>query len=348
MSHSTNIDWWQEGAAPLNAEALEAARTRQQQLTKPRGSLGQLERLAECFAAWQGKSCPSIEDVAVRVFAADHGVAAQGVSAYPQAVTAQMVANFCQGGAAISVLARHCEADFKVVNLGCVAPVSADPRLIDSPLGPGTADFTVEAAMTDHQLRSALDAGRDAVGQCDLWIGGEMGIGNTTSASAIQAALLSQSPEQVVGPGTGVDAPTLRHKQTVVAQSLERHADHLSDPMQTLRCLGGFEIAALTGAYIRCAQRGVPALVDGYITTVAALLAVRLLPATKDWLLFAHASGEPGHQALLAALDARPLLALDMRLGEGSGAALAVPLIRSALAMHREMATFESAGVSDG
>lgn len=342
---STN-NWLQEPVALVSESARQAARERQQNLTKPPGSLGHLEWLAERFAGWQNLEKPTVERVQVCVFAADHGVAAQGVSAYPQAVTAQMIANFCAGGAAVSVLAQTCDAELQVVNLGCVAEASAHPRLCDRTQGPGTADFTEGPAMTEAQLSGALAAGREAVRGTDLFIGGEMGIGNTTAASALQAALLDVPASEVVGPGTGVDAVTLARKCEIIKRGLKRHAAAQPDPLELLRRLGGFEIAALTGAYIAAAQRGIPSLVDGYISTVAALLAVRLNPGVRDWLLFAHESAEPGHRRMLKALNARPLVSLDLRLGEGSGAALVVPLVRNALALHARMATFAEAGVS--
>ncbi|WP_347330332.1 nicotinate-nucleotide--dimethylbenzimidazole phosphoribosyltransferase [Marinimicrobium locisalis] len=343
---STQSRWLHESVAPLSEAARQGARERQKNLTKPPGSLGHLEWLAERFAGWQNLDKPAVDRVQVCVFAADHGVAAQGVSAYPQAVTAQMIANFCAGGAAVSVLAQTCGAELQVINLGCVAEAPAHAQLRDRIQGPGTADFTQGPAMTEAQLHGALAAGREAVSRTDLFIGGEMGIGNTTAASALQAALLDVPAAAVVGPGTGVDSSTLARKSELIARALKLHAAAQPDPLELLRCLGGFEIAGLTGAYIAAAQQGVPSLVDGYISTVAALLAVRLNPGVRDWLLFAHESAEPGHRRMLAALNARPLVSLDLRLGEGSGAALVVPLVRNALALHSRMATFEEAGVS--
>lgn len=344
----STTNWLQDAVAPVSESARRTARERQQTLTKPPGSLGHLEWLAERFAGWQDVEKPAVERVKVCVFAADHGVAARGVSAYPQAVTAQMIANFCAGGAAVSVLAQTCGAELQVVNLGCVAEPPAHERLRNRTQGPGTADFTEGPAMTEAQLLGALAAGREAVSRTDLFIGGEMGIGNTTAASALQAALLAVPAAEVVGPGTGVDAATLARKSDIIEQGLRLHAAARPAPLELLRCLGGFEIAALTGAYIAAAQRGIPSLVDGYISTVAALLAVRLNPDVRDWLLFAHESAEPGHRRMLHALDARPLVSLDLRLGEGSGSALVVPLIRNALALHARMATFAEAGVSNG
>lgn len=326
---------------PPDAKARAEAEARQAVLTKPAGSLGRLETVACDFAAWQGTALPTLDAVTIRIFAADHGVAATGVSAYPQAVTQQMVFNFEAGGAAISVLADEIGADFGVVNLGTVEPTGDMTHW----LAAGTADFTREPAMTHDQLAGALTSGAtQASGQ--LFIGGEMGIGNTTSASAIIAALVELDPAAAVGPGTGVDGEALRHKISVVSAGLERHPAR--EPLDVLRCLGGFEIAALTGAYIAAAQRGIPSLVDGFICTAAALVACRINPTVRPWLMFGHRSAEPGHAAVLADLAAEPLLDLGLRLGEGSGAALAVSLLRSALALHSGMATFEQAAVDAG
>jgi len=349
MPDSKPDQWWRATIAPPSEPARQSARNRQGQLTKPPGSLGRLETIAEDFAAWQGRHIPRLESVRLCVFAADHGIAAQGVSAFPQAVTAQMVNNFCRGGAAVSVLGERFNADFRVVNLGCVATPEAHDKLWDRSLASGTADFSQGPAMTVEQLHAALEAGREQVagGDLELFIGGEMGIGNTTSASALEAALLGLKAERVVGPGTGIDAATLERKRQLIDAALARHRDAIREPLKALQMLGGFEIAALVGAYIASAQRGIPSLVDGFISTAAALAACRLRPELRAWLLFAHQSFEPGHRLMLKYLDARPLLALDLRLGEGSGAALAVPVIQSALALHRQMATFSEAGVSN-
>lgn len=349
MIYPHELSWLANPAAALNESARAAARQRQGQLTKPPGSLGKLETLAEQFAAWQGRELPSIDHIGIRIFAGDHGIAARGVSAFPQAVTGQMILNFCAGGAAISVLGKLLGADFGVINLGCVAPVPDHPLLQQHALGPGTADFTERAAMTPDQLMAALNIGRQAVAEpsWSLFVGGEMGIGNTTAATALAAALLDISPAYLVGPGTGVSGDALAQKQTRIEEALDLHAHPGLDPLTLLRCLGGFEIAALVGAYIACAQKATPAIVDGFISSIAALMACHLLPGARDWLLFGHKSTEPGHKLVLEALNAEPLLELNMRLGEGSGAALTVSLVQQALALHRGMATFAEAGVSD-
>lgn len=344
--------WLTQPAAPLDSAAQQRARARQAQLTKPPGSLGQLEALAEWLAIRQSSGHPSAERVAITIFAADHGLASEGTSAFPQAVTGEMVKNFAHGGAAISVLARELQAQLEVVNLGTLNDSDPLPGVIKLHLGPGTANTRHQPAMTAEQLQRSLDAGRDAVTRAienhsQLFIGGDMGIGNTASATACACALLNQPAHVLTGPGTGLDAAGVARKAALIQQALDKHHDALSEPLAILRHLGGFEIAALVGSYISCAQRGLPVLVDGFITSSAALLAARMQPAVRDWLLFCHRSAEPGHAHILDALDAAPLLDLGLRLGEGSGAATAVPLLRLACALHNEMATFADAGVSE-
>lgn len=349
---SMNLNWLMQAPQALNETARTAAQARQGQLTKPPGALGRLEALAIQLAAMQGCEKPQMGQVQIRVFAGDHGVAEEGVSLFPQAVTAEMVKNFARGGAAISVLAKQLGATLEVVNLGTAFDTGELPGVLQCNLGKGTANFTQTAAMTESQLAAALQVGGDSAASAaksgaTLFIGGEMGIANTTSAAALACALLNLQPQQLAGPGTGLDQAGVQHKAAVVARALALHAAHLGDPLDVLRRLGGFEIAALTGAFIGCAQRGIPVLVDGYITTAAALLAVRIQPGVADWLVYAHRSAEPGHILMLDALQAEPLLNLGMRLGEGSGAAVAVPIIRLACALHNDMATFAEAGVSE-
>ncbi|TCK04714.1 nicotinate-nucleotide--dimethylbenzimidazole phosphoribosyltransferase [Marinobacterium mangrovicola] len=346
------IGWLEQPLATLDQASREQAQERQQQLTKPPGSLGELENIAVRLAAMQGRDKPTLDRVAIAVFAADHGVAAEGVSAFPQAVTAQMIANFSTGGAAISVLAKALGAELRVYNLGTVEPLPAlagvEPRII----APQSGNLAQEAAMTEEQLEAALLVGREAVdtlageGRADLFIGGEMGIGNTTPAAALSAVLLGCSAAETVGPGTGLNNAGVLHKVKVVEQALALHQPHSNDSLELLRRLGGFELAALTGAYLHCAKLGVPALVDGYICSVAALLACRIQPGCEDWLFFAHRSAEPGYRLLAEALPSKPLLDLGFRLGEGSGAAVAVPLLRMACTLHNGMATFAEAAVS--
>jgi len=344
--------WWNAPCRTADDSVRRAAEARQNQLTKPRGALGRLETLAIELAALQGRERPAVERVWVSVFAGDHGVVEEGVSAYPQAVTGEMLRNFVRGGAAISVLAKALGAPLEVIDLGLACPIEPLPGVLQVGLGRGTANMTREPAMTAEQCAGALAAGRDSVARAQadgarLFIGGEMGIGNTTSASALAAALLDAAPADLCGPGTGLDAAGLRRKRAVLDAALALHGPLASPPVEALRRLGGFEIAALTGAYLACAQQGVPALVDGFICSVAALCAVRLNPTCRPWLIFAHRSAEPGHVAVLRALEAEPLLDLGLRLGEGSGAALAVTVLQQACLLHDGMATFAEAAVSD-
>ena len=349
---STNLDWLKQPAKKLDEAARSLAEARQQQLTKPPGALGQLETVAIQLAAMQGREKPQLDQVFISVFAGDHGVAEENVSAFPQLVTAEMVKNFARGGAAICVLAKQLNAKLEVVNLGTAFETGNLPGVLQYNIGKGTSNFAKQPAMTEAQLADAMQAGRDSAEHAaklgaQLYLGGDMGIANTTSAAVIACALLKHSPQQLAGPGTGLDASGVQHKAEVIARALELHAAHLNDPLEILRRLGGFEIAALTAAYISCAQRGITVLVDGYITTAAALLAVRIQPAVSDWLLYAHRSAEPGHILMLNALKAETMLELGMRLGEGSGAGVAVPVLRMACALHNDMATFAEAGVSE-
>ncbi|MBK8181433.1 MAG: nicotinate-nucleotide--dimethylbenzimidazole phosphoribosyltransferase [Candidatus Competibacteraceae bacterium] len=328
---------------------LAAARERQAQLTKPPGSLGRLEEIGIALAAMQGSQQPRVDHIWISVFAGDHGVTAEGISAFPQVVTAEMVRNFARGGAAISVLAEEWKARLEVVNVGTVQALEDLPGVVEARVGPGTVNFVNGPAMTIEQLEEALMAGHDAAGRAaingaHLFIGGEMGIGNTTSASAVACSLLAWPASQLAGPGTGLDAAGITRKAHVIERGLTLHRS--DQPLVALQRLGGFEIAALAGAYLRCGQLGIPALVDGFIATTAALVAVRLRPELAAWLFYGHCSAEPGHRHLLKTLDVKPLLELGMRLGEGSGAAAAMPLLRAAAVLHARMATFAEAGVS--
>ena len=347
-----NTPWWLLPCKSVDLDVQQAAAERQQQLTKPAGSLGQLEAVAIQLAGLQGQLKPRVDHLWIAIFAGDHGVVAEGVSAYPQAVTGQMLHNFVNGGAAISVLARQLGAQLDVVDLGTVSPMLNLAGVRHVQLGAGTANFANGPAMTDAQGLKALQAGRDSVlraGEqgCQLFIGGEMGIGNTASASAVASALLQCPASLLTGPGTGLDAAGVSHKARVIERALAFHAGLLDDPLQALFRLGGFEIAALAGAYVACAQAGVVALVDGFICTVAAMVAVRLNPECRQWLIFSHRGAEQGHRHVLESLEAEPLLDLGLRLGEGSGAALAVPLLRLACDLHAQMATFAEAAVAD-
>lgn len=345
MSHH----WFDDPIPGPDTAVLAAAHGRQAQLTKPPGSLGRLEQIGATLAAMQNTQQPQLDRVWITVFAADHGVTAEGISAFPQVVTAEMVRNFARGGAAISVLAQEWNARLEVVNVGTVQPLEDLPGVLDTRIAAGTANFVYEPAMSIEQLYEALEVGRAAaerasIGGARLFIGGEMGIGNTTSATAIACSLLGLPAAELAGSGTGLDTAGITHKALTIERALARH--HSDRPLTALRQLGGFEIAALTGAYLRCAQVGLPVLVDGFITTAAALVAVRHQPQLAAWLFYAHRSAEQGHRRLLDALEAQPLLDLEMRLGEGSGAAVAMPILRAAAALHARMATFTEAGVS--
>jgi nicotinate-nucleotide--dimethylbenzimidazole phosphoribosyltransferase len=347
-----SLQWWQQACQPLDLVARNKAQARQLELTKPAGSLGQLERLAIELAAMQGSQHPCIERLWISIFAGDHGVVAEGVSAFPQAVTGQMLRNFVSGGAAISVLARQLGATLEVIDLGTALPLEPLPGVRHLHIGAGTANFAKGPAMITAQLLLALEAGQSSVQRaCEagsqLFIGGEMGIGNTTAATAMACMLLECPARELVGPGTGLDRAGVTHKAEVIERTLALHGPAISTPIELLQRLGGFEIAALSGAYLACAQQGITALVDGYICSVAALLAVQLNPACRDWLLFAHTGAEPGHQRVLKALQAEPLLDLGLRLGEASGAALAVPLLQLACSLHNDMATFAEAAVAE-
>jgi nicotinate-nucleotide--dimethylbenzimidazole phosphoribosyltransferase len=341
---------------PLDAGAMAATRARLDRLTKPPGSLGRLESLAIQLAGIRGELAPAVDRPAVVIFAGDHGVAARGVSAYRREVTAQMVANFAAGGAAIDVLAGLAGCRLLVVDIGVAGPPSTavvdGPRLIAARVADGSADFTAGLAMTTQETLDAIEVGRSVVDDMtddgvDLVAVGEMGIGNTTAASALVAALTSRPVEEVTGRGTGVDDAGWRRKVETIQAGLALHRPDPRDPIGSLAALGGLEIAGLVGAIVEAAARRIPVVLDGFITGAAALVAAALAPELPARLIAAHRSVEPGHRIVLDRLGLEPLLELGLRLGEASGAALAVPLVRAAAAIPRQMATFESAGVSD-
>jgi nicotinate-nucleotide--dimethylbenzimidazole phosphoribosyltransferase len=312
--------------------AATAAAQREGQLTKPPGSLGRLEEISAWVATWQGRHPPRVAHPRVAVFAGNHGVAARGVSAYPAAVTAQMVQNFIHGGAAINQLTRAADADLRVYELN-----------LDEP----TADFTEGPAMSEEGCANAMAYGMMAVEPgVDLICLGEMGIANTTSAAALCHALHGGTAADWTGPGTGVAGAALQRKTEVVAAGVARHRAATSDGLETLRCLGGFELAAIAGAVIAARMAHVPVLLDGFTCTAAAAVLKAGNPQALDHCLVAHVSAEPGHRRLVERLGMRPLLDLGMRLGEASGAALAIGIVKAALACHAGMATFAEAGVS--
>lgn len=317
--------------------------------TMPTGALGRLQALAIDLAARQRTLSPRVERTRVIVYAADHGVSLDGVSAYPRAVTAQMLRNFSEGGAAVCVLARTLGVELEVVDVGVDRDPEPLPGVVQASVMRGSHNLRVQAAMSPAQCAAALAVGQAALRRADgvdaLGLG-EMGIGNTTAASALLAALTGARPADCVGPGTGLTGAALAHKQAVVEQALARLTPG-SDALAMLAELGGLEIAALVGCILEAAKTGIAVVIDGFIVTVAALVATRIDPACAEALIYAHRSAEPAHQLALEALGAEPLLDLGMRLGEGTGAVLAMPLLRAAAAILREMATFESAAVAD-
>jgi nicotinate-nucleotide--dimethylbenzimidazole phosphoribosyltransferase len=337
MSPYLNLDSLRQAARALpegSSAAAAAVRARQATLTKPAGSLGRLEALAEWLARWQGRPMPRLDRVEIIVFAGNHGVTRRGVSPFPADVTAQMVANFTAGGAAINQLAAVAGATLRVL-----------PLSLDNP----TADLAVAPAMDEASFLAAVSLGHAAVApELDLLCLGEMGIGNTTAAAAIAAALFGGDGRRWAGRGTGLDELGMARKRAVIDAALVRHAAHLDDPLSVAACLGGRELAAILGAVLAARQHGIPVLLDGFVCTAAAAPLARLSPGALDHTMIAHVSAEAGHRALAASLGMTPLLDLDMRLGEASGAAVAVPLLRAAAACHTGMATFAEAGVSAG
>jgi nicotinate-nucleotide--dimethylbenzimidazole phosphoribosyltransferase len=321
--------------------------------TKPLGSLGRLETLGLQIALILGTTTPHIEQAQIRVFAADHGLAQHGTSAFPSSVTAQMVLNFLQGGAAINVLARQHNIELKVVDAGVAtdfarAHFASNPQLLDYKVRHGSRDALTEAAMTDQECVLALNNGMTVAQQLtgNLLIVGEMGIGNTSAASLLLARLGNLAIAACIGRGTGLDDASLQQKQQILAQVLQRHSTAIT-PFAALAALGGLEIATMVGALIQAASERRILLIDGFIASIALLVAERLAPGVLQYAIFAHHSVEPGHAHLLRLLNAEPLLTMQMRLGEGSGAALAYPLLQSACAIINEMASFSDAGISE-
>lgn len=349
LSHA----WMTEPCPSLSDVHAVHAFERQRCLTKPEGALGALEGIAVTLAALQGTDRPQALCVPVVVFAGDHGVTAQRISAYPSAVTVEMLRNATSGGAAISVLARHLGVPLTIVDTGTFAQTPIAGVVTDKTRY-GTRDFTVTQAMSDDDLTAALNAGRNAVERAapkgaDLLLLGEMGIGNTTAAAAVACAVLKCHPRDIAGSGTGLDLAGIERKAQAIARGLALHGLDGSDSSvaKALASVGGFEIAALAGAIVSAARRRIPVIIDGFIVSVAALAAVKFNPSCRPWLIFSHRSSERGHSLVLESLKAQPLLDLGLRLGEGSGAALALAVIRIACALHNEMATFREAGVSE-
>ncbi|WP_151761454.1 nicotinate-nucleotide--dimethylbenzimidazole phosphoribosyltransferase [Acinetobacter seifertii] len=346
------MNWWLESVKQPNLDAKQQAEQHQLQLTKPTGALGDLEQIAITLASLQSNAHPHVNHPWITIFAGDHGVVEENISAYPQAVTRQMLQNFKTGGAAISVLAKYHEAHLQVIDCGTVGEAYEYAGVERHCIRAGTANFAKQAAMNADECRAALELGKKSVDtakadDADIYIAGEMGIGNTCSASALACLLLNDTAEQLTGVGTGIGADQLRHKIEVIEKAIELHHKHVvGDVFKTLCAVGGLEIAAITGAYIRCAQVGLPIIVDGFISSVAALCAVRMNPKVRDWMLFGHQSAEYGHQRILQELNADPILKMNLRLGEGSGAGAALALVKMACVLHNQMATFAQAAVS--
>jgi nicotinate-nucleotide--dimethylbenzimidazole phosphoribosyltransferase len=316
-----------------DSQAVATVRAHDATLTKPLGSLGRLEEIAEWLAAWQGRAPPAVERPLVAVFAGNHGVAAHGVSAFPAAVTRQMVENFAAGGAAINQICRVYDLGLKVFDLALDLP---------------TGDFTVEAALDEKTCAGTMAYGMEAIADgIDLLAIGEMGIANTTVAAAIYCGLFGGEPGDWVGPGTGVDDRGLARKREAVAAAMTCHAGALSDPLEVLRRLGGREIAAMAGAILAARLNRIPVIVDGYVASAAAAVLFAMDDGALDHCLFGHVSAEPAHAHALDRMGKKPLLDLGMRLGEGTGAALAAGIVKAAAALHAGMATFASAGVSE-
>ncbi len=336
---------------PLDETAMQGARLRQDDLTKPRGSLGQLEDLSVKIAGITGKVRPTITKKVVTTMAGDHGVVTEGVSAYPSEVTPQMVMNFVLGGAAINVLAKHVGARVTIVDMG-VASEIGHPDIVDRKIALGTGNIAQGSAMSLGQAIQAIEAGAQIVNAelekgLDILATGDMGIGNTTPSAAIAAAITGRSPSEIVGRGTGVDDSGLQRKIAAVENALKTNQPDPNNGLDVLAKVGGFEIGGLAGAILAAAAHRVPVVIDGFISTAAAMIAVSLAPQTAEYLISAHRSQEQGHQIMLEWLDLEPLLDLGMRLGEGTGAVLAISLVEAACKILDEMATFSEAGVSD-
>ena len=336
----------------LNGIAMEAARSRQQELTKPPGALGMLEELSARLAGMTGQMRPTLTPRTVIVCAGDHGVTAEGVSAYPSEVTGQMVRNFLAGGAAINVLARQFGAKVVVLDVGVASELPTHPQLYSMKIRPGTRNMTTETAMTRREAVMAVEAGITVANSeiaegARLLLTGDMGIGNTTSTAAITAVLTNTSVSQVVGMGTGVGLPGWRRKCEAIERAISLHLPDPNDPIDVLSKVGGFEIGAIAGVILAAAAARVPVIVDGAISTAGAALAVKLCPASKAFMIMGHRSTEPGHTVLLSSLELNPLLDLQLHLGEGTGATLALPILDAAVATLNEMATFSEANVTE-
>jgi nicotinate-nucleotide--dimethylbenzimidazole phosphoribosyltransferase len=337
---------------PLDTKAMDAARARQAQLTKPEGSLGRLEELSIQIAGIQGKVLPVINHKAVITMAGDHGVVAEGVGNWPQEVTAQMVENFLAGGAGINVMAKQVGARNIIVDIGVAVKIKANPKLVSRNVGHGTGNIAAGPAMTAEQAVKAIETGIEIVNEeidkgLDIVGTGDMGIGNTTASSAICAVLTGRKPAQVTGRGTGISDEQLKHKTAIVEKALSVNKPDASQPLEVLAKVGGYEIGGLAGVMLGAAAHGIPVVIDGFISGAAALVAVALAPQLKDYLIASHVSAESGHRVMLEHMGLKPLLDLGLRLGEGTGAALGIFLCDTAVKVLSGMSTFAEAGVSE-
>jgi nicotinate-nucleotide--dimethylbenzimidazole phosphoribosyltransferase len=338
---------------PLDESAMQAARTRQDILTKPQGSLGRLEDLSIQIAGITGKSMPVIKDKVIITMAGDHGVVSEGVSAFPQEVTPQMVLNFLTGGAAINVLARQIGARVVVVDMGVANDIATtDEKLIRRRIAPGTMNLAQGPAMTRAQAEKSIQSGIEIVSAeiskgADIIGTGDMGIGNTTPSAAIACVLTKKHPKDIAGRGTGVDDEGLKRKISAITRGLDVNNPDARDGVDVLSKVGGFEIGGLVGVMLGAARQRRPVMIDGFISTAAAMIAVTIAPQCKDYLISAHRSKENGHTLMLEWLGLKPLLDLDMRLGEGTGAALGISMAEAACSILAEMATFGEAGVRE-
>ena len=347
------LDTTLDGITPITAELNADIQAHLDDLTKPQGSLGTLESIAAAYCAARNTTTPGLPSKRIVCFGGDHGVVVEGVSAFPPEVTPQMVMNMLSGGAAINVLAKHAGSDLLIVDIGVNDPLEAAPAALRRcKIRPGTDNIAVGPAMTEDEARTALEAGitiaNEAAADGITLLGtGDMGIGNTTPSTALYCALLDCDPADITGAGAGLDTEGIRKKTTIIGQALHVNSERLSSPLSTLAALGGFEIAGIAGLILGGAAARIPVVVDGFISTAGAAVAIAMCPAAKRYLFFSHMSQEQGHRQILARLNGNPILDFGLRLGEGTGAALAMTIIDAAIKIYNEMATFSGAGVSN-
>ncbi|MDY7033501.1 MAG: nicotinate-nucleotide--dimethylbenzimidazole phosphoribosyltransferase [Thermodesulfobacteriota bacterium] len=345
-----NVEKILNGIHPLNEDYLKQAKSRLDSLTKPLESLGKVETIAQRYSAIKEDLTPSIEKKVIFTFAGDHGIVKEGVSAYPKAVTIQMVLNMINGGAAVNVLARHVGASVVVIDIGVDHDFEPADGLVINKVGHGTQNFLRGPAMTHHEALKSIQVGIDLAEEyarngVDIIGTGEMGIGNTTPSSAILSVLTGLPATEVTGRGTGIDDKTLEKKAAVIAEAIQRNNPNPEDPLDVLAKVGGFEIGGIAGLIIGSVSHGIPVVIDGFISTAGAMIAVAMNPTINEYLFYSHLSSEAGHKRMLKKLGQKPILDLDMRLGEGTGAAIAMSVIEAAVKIMTQMATFESAEV---